>query len=333
MTTRAKSKIPEVVTLETIKGLSTAQYDRCKGTAEQRIRERAGDKPRRRDFVRELEPLWGILDIAALLVLLSAWLVSSAHILTHVGQASFNAYQAVQPGQFAGWLWNSEWYGYAHQIGYIILAESAMILFMTMFAAMHHREGEGQVAFYARKMIPLGLALGSALFVVVANWQSGVGELESILPPAVTIGLGFWLEGKLATQLERQKAITARYLEAVERYELAQMEVESHPDYLPYLRQEVAQKLMSITPQKNYPDVPIPVLKAAVARELYRDEWAFQEQATFTAGGLTEPVNPSPPVAGTGPLPVSPLPTEADLESIGEPVTMTPASGNGQNPG
>ncbi len=320
----------EVVTLEHIKGLSTAQYDRCKGTAEQRIRERAGDKPRRRDFVRELEPLWGILDIAALLVLLSAWLVSSAHILTHVGQASFNSYQSVNGGSFAGWLWDSQWYGYAHQIGYIILAESAMILFMTMFAALQRRADEGQAAFYARKLIPLGLALGSALFVVVANWQSGVGELESILPPAVTIGLGFWLEGKLAAQLERQKAITARYLEAVERYELAQMEVENHPDYLPYLRQEVAQKLMSLTPQKNYPDVPIPVLKAAVARELYRDEWAFQEMGTYQPAGQVALVNPTPPAAGSGPLPVSPVPTEEDLASIGEPVTMTPTSGNGQ---
>lgn len=279
------------ITIADIRGLTTAQYDRCKTQAESRVQSRAGDKPRRRAFTRELEPLWGILDMAALLVLLSAWLVSSAHILTHVGQSAYTAYQSVTPAQYSGWLWGISGYGLVHQLGYIVLAESAMVLFMTMYAA-----GQG---WQWRRVIPLALALGSALFVVIANWQSGVGELESILPPAVTIGLGFWLEGKLAEQLKRQQAVTARYLEAVERYELAQQDIDHHPDYLPYLRQELAQKILSLKPQRDYTDVPVDVLRRAVARELYRDQWAYESEQQPAA----EVINPTP--GAMSPTPVT----------------------------
>lgn len=233
----ASTSTPKEITLKDIKPLTNTQYDQCRQEAVERVRTKVGDRPQRKDFERELEPLWHPLDFIALLVGLSAWAVSSVHILTHAGRMAAESFsRTVSAVEIAGAQIEQAAYGGVHQVGFIVLAESAMILFMVMHSSreiVQRQKGEQAIPFWLRRSvsIPLLLALMTALFVIVANWQSGVGPLESILPPAVTIGLGIYFERLISETLRRRKDVTARYLEAMRLYEAAQKDIESHPDF------------------------------------------------------------------------------------------------------
>lgn len=283
------------VTVQDIKALTNAQYDACRVSAGKRIKRRAGDKPTRKRFERELEPLFSLLDFVALLVGLSAWLVSSIHILTHAARQAAVSYSTTISGvDFAGITVDQMTYGTIHQVGLITLAESAMILFMVMHSSRARRDqrrGENVITYALRNTftIPLLLSLMAAGFTLYANMQSGVGVLESLLPPAVTIGLGIYFERLLAEMIKRRKAVTTDYLQAMKAWDAAQGDIESHPDYLPYFRQALAQKLMGLKPQRDYGDIPIVVVKQAVARELYRDTWAYEADAPAVGSA---PLNP-----------------------------------------
>lgn len=327
------------ITVKDIRGLTTVQYDGCKETAKQRIKDRAGEKPARRDFARQLEPLWNVLDLFALAVGVSAWLVSNSHILTHSGQQAAASYQIAEAAQTAsnyiGDLWEAITFGRVHQVGFMVLAEAAMILFMVMHNARHvlpQQKGETLAAYRTRRYfsIPLVLALLSAAFVFYANVTAGVGPLESILPPAVTIGLGLYFEQKLSQQIARQRDVTGRYLAALGKWEAAQSaNIEEHPDYLPFLRQELAQKLLTLKPQKDYPDVPVVVIRQAVARELYRDQWAYETlETTAPAYTVPNPTHGAEAAPSTTPAPA--LVAVERVQAI--PTTISPSrNGNGNH--
>lgn len=85
------------------------------------------------------------------------------------------------------------------------------------------------------------LALIAAVFVIVANWQSEVGGLESIMPAMFTLGLGLNLERLLVATLKRREDVTQQYLAALATWEAATVDPTKHPDYLPVLRQEIWQ--------------------------------------------------------------------------------------------
>lgn len=316
------------LTLKDVRGLSTAQYDACKEAAITRIKGRAGERPNRRQFARQLEPLWNVLDVFALIVGLAALLVSSAHILAHAGEQAAVSYNgiAIEEG-FAGDMWSRLVYGQAHQYGLIALSESAMILFMVMHSARQvapRRKDESAASFWARRSlsIPLALALLSAVFVLSANLSADVGLLEAVLPPAVTIGLGVYFETKIAEMMRRQRETTARYMAAMVKWELAQAaNLEEHPDYLPYLRQELAQKLKTYQPLKGLDEPPQALIEAAVARELYRDEWAYKTTATAAADRPTQAAQ------------AAPLPELQPVQTIHPPTAIPAPAGNGNGNG
>lgn len=292
------------ISLQHIKALTNHQYDACRAEAIRRIRRKVGDRPERRDFQRQLDPLWQPLDFVALLVGLSAWLVSSIHILTHAARIAANSFSVtVENAALAGWIVDSNTYGKVHQAGLIVLAESAMIMFMIMHEVRDRRpqkHGENVTAYLLRTgpSIPLLLALMAAGFALYANLQSGVGLLESVLPPAVTIGLGIYFERLISEMIQRRKEVTIRYLDAMRVWEAAQKDIESHPDFLPYFRQAIAQKLMSLKPQRDYPNVPIGVIKQAVAREMYRDQWSYETRQSETQEPITLVPRTAPTLSG-----------------------------------
>lgn len=267
------------VALTKVRGLTNREYDMCRDEAIGRVKAKAGDKPQRKDFLRNYEPLFSILDIFALLVGLSAWVISSAHILIHAGQMSFTSYQTVDKAAYAGTLWDATLYGNLHQIGFIVLSETAMILFAVMWAANKpaRRQGQHVLGYMLQSIlsIPFWLAVMTAVFVVVANVQSGIGALESILPPAVTIGLGIYAEGKLAELIRRRQEVTTRYLQELGSWETAQRNIEHHPDFLPFFRQALALKVQ----RKNREELPLVLVRQAVAREMQREIWAYEDDS------------------------------------------------------
>ncbi len=47
---------------------------------------------------------------------------------------------------------------------------------------------------------------------------------------------------------------------------------------------------MSLKPQKDYESVPIVVMKQAVAREMYRDRWSYEDGAPEGEAVLSNPM-------------------------------------------
>ena len=158
--------------LNGLKPLTTDQYDKCREAALQRVQSRIGDKPHRRGFERELGSLWALLDVLGLVVFAAAFAVSSVHIILHMGQLANESYGKLSQsttGIFIG----DDLYTAVHQWGMIFMSECSMILFAVLF---------GMTRKTRRRWVFLALAIIAAVFVVVANWQSKVGLLESIMP-------------------------------------------------------------------------------------------------------------------------------------------------------
>lgn len=257
--------------LSKLKPLTTDQYDACHAKALERVQGRIGNKPRRADFQRELGRLWTVLDILALVVFLAAFIVSSVHIIQHMGKLAADSYGS-QSGA-AGILFSLESYTVIHQLALIFLAEGSMILFLVMF---------GMTSRDWRKWVYLALSMVALVFVFVANWQSEIGLLESVLAPVFTVGIGLKLEHLIVQSMKRRNEVDKRYLEALNTYEAASKDATQHPDYVPMLRQEVWQKLISLASNKDFKDAPAAFKAAAVRREMERDTWAYDQREWFT---------------------------------------------------
>lgn len=272
--------ISTVDSIRQVQPLSVAQYEQAKLEAEQAVRAKAGKRPKRSDFAFEAAPIWSLWDIPALIIMLAALLLSSAHIMTHMGKQAAETYPLAT--RLVGDLWDRATYGRVHQYAALAMAEAAVLLFMMLFAALPKpRSGDywDRAGWLGQKALFLVLAVGAGLFVFNANLQAGTGWLESVLPPALTLGLGLYLETKLRATLERQNAITAQYREALHLWQQAQQNIAEHPDYRPILRKVIADKLQQL-PGNVGLDIPYDVLAEAVAREILRDElWQRSDRA------------------------------------------------------
>jgi hypothetical protein len=256
-------------TINDLKALTIDQYEQCRARALERVSKRIGDKPTRAAFERELGRLWTLLDIIALVVFLPAFIISSIHIIAHMGSLAEGSFTAsTQAG--AGLVFSQGLYIALHQIMAIPLAEGSLILFLVMFGMT--RDGW-------RRWVYLALASLAGVFVLVANWQSGIGVLESVLAPAFTIGIGLKLEHLIVHSLKRRNEVDRRYLEAMAIFEAATADATQHPDYVPILRHEIWQKLVSLKVNQVFADAPTGFKHQAVKRELAREQWAYEEGA------------------------------------------------------
>lgn len=247
-------------TLADLKQLTLDQYDACKERALERTHKRIGERPTRRQFERELGRLWTMLDLIALVVFACALVVSSAHIIIHMGKLASASFDATGAAAFM----DKSVFVAIHQWALIPLAEGSLILFTVMFSVTHHTW---------RRWLYLLLAAVAVMFVLVANLQSGIGLLESILAPAFTIGIGLKLEMLIVQSLKRRREVDAKYLEAMNIYEAATQDATAHPAYKRHLMQEIWQKLMSLKANQVFADAPPGFKRLAVEREMKRDQW------------------------------------------------------------
>lgn len=271
-------------TINDLKALTIAQYDECRARALERVSKRIGDKPTRQQFQRELGRLWTVLDIIALVVFIPALVVSSIHIISHMGHLAETSYLNSTQAS-AGTIVSRDLFVAVHQWMLIPLAEGSMILFLVMF---------GQSRKGWRRWVYFALAMLAGVFVLVANWQSGIGLLESLLAPAFTIGIGLKLEHLIVQTLRRKEEVDSRYLQALAVYEAATHDPAQHPDFTQLLWTEIWQKLVSLKANAGFVDAPPGFKQAAVKRELQKDQWAIEEVAPVTEFASIEEVSKQP---------------------------------------
>lgn len=272
--------------LSVLKPLSASQYDTVKANALKRVQKRIGDKPTRRQFKREYAPLFGVLDVFALVVFLSALAISSVHILAHVqAQSVLNQHE---PIQIIGIIISAHDATVIQQIGMVILAEFAMLLFMTVWS-IERKKPQATIADKIQTHSMLLLAFTSMTFVMIANVNTGIGLLESVIPPMFTIGIGLRLEHIIVEMINRRDEIDAKYLQAMTTYETAIDDPTQHPDYQSILKRGIWDKLISLRDNASYADAPTSFKVSATYRELERDNWTKQADYVTAKHAIQEP--------------------------------------------
>lgn len=271
--------------LSDLRQLTTLQFDECKDRAVKRVQRHLGDKPTREQFQRELGRLWTVLDVLALIVFIPALLISSIHIVTHVGALSGGAFDNLQQAS-SGTVLGRDLFVAAHQWLLIPLAEGSMILFLVMFGVS--KDGWRRWVYF----VLAGLAV---LFVLTANLSSGLGLLESALAPAFTIGIGLKLEHLIMQYLKRSTEVTRKYLEAVGVWEAATADATAHPNYRPYLMSELWAALMKPKGNQWAQEANPGFKRAAVERELERENWTTGDVQPVTV--FTPPIGEDEPPA------------------------------------
>lgn len=247
-----------------LKELTTAQLDTARESALKRVQARIGEKPRRQDYRREYGPLWTALDLLALVIFAAALAISSVHILAYSGHEAAASFERIQGAPLLGLALDAGVYGVIHQLGFILLAEAAMLLFFVLYRTRAGFE----------RWLSLALAVAAMAFVVVANLSSGLNLFLALLAPAFTIGIGFRLESLIAENLRRNREIDSRYRQALDIWESASQDATKHPDYRPILAQEIWQKLTGLKANAPFVDAPAGFKRAAVHRELAKEAWA-----------------------------------------------------------
>jgi hypothetical protein len=249
--------------LSDLKPLTTSQFDAARSAALKRVATRIGEKPRRGNYRQEYAPLWTSLDVLAVIIFLAALAVSSVHILAYAGHEAASSYATIANAAVLGIEPGARLYGLVHQIGFIFLAEAAMLLFFVLYRTRPGLE----------RWLSLALAVMAMAFVVVANLASGLSVFLSLLAPAFTIGIGFRLEALIAENLRRNREIDQRYRAALEQWERASYDATKHPEWPAILAAEIWQKLSSYKSNEAFVDAPPEFKRAAVQRELAKQDW------------------------------------------------------------
>lgn len=296
--------------LTELKELTGQQYDACKTRALERVQVAIGEKPSRKHYAREFGPLVTSLDLLAGVIFVAALAVSSLHILAYSGHQATASYATSSGQAIAGISVDPHTYGIIHQIGFILLAEAAMLLFFVLFRTRQRLE----------KWTALLLALLAMTFVVVANLSSGLNVFLSILAPAFTVGIGFRLEAITVENLRRNADIDRRYIEALTTWERAQDDVTTHPEYTRLLYSELWDKLVSLKANAEFRDAPARFKIAAVQRELARDAWVNGIEAALPFN-LSEISDKIPGDSTGGP------------QGAAYPVPLSARNGNGHHGG
>jgi hypothetical protein len=204
-----------------------------------------------------------VLDLLAVVVFIPSLLISSIHIVTHVGALSSAAFDHLNQST-SGTILSRDLFVAAHQWLLIPLAEGSMILFLVMFGVS--RDGW-------RRWVYFFLATLAVVFVLAANLSSGLGLLESVLAPAFTIGIGLKLEHLIMQYLKRSNEVSKKYLEALAIWEATTADATQAPDYKPYLMNELWAALLKPKGNQWAVEAPSGFKLAAVNRELERENW------------------------------------------------------------
>lgn len=294
--------------LHDLRQLTTLQSDECKEKAIKRVERRIGDKPKREQFERELGQIWQVMDTLAMIVFVVALIISSIHIITHVGILAANAYDTLQQAKGGIEIERGGFVG-LHQLLMIPLAEGSMILFLVMFGVtVKPRQvlpGQRKWDLNWRRWTYFLLALAALVFVANANLSSGMGWLESVLPPLFTVGIGLKLEHLIVQYMHRNREVTKRYLEALSIWEAATADATQHPDYLPYLMNELWAALMKPKGNQWAIEATPGFKRAAVMRELARENWTKDDvkpETEFVSVAGEEVVQEVKPNQGDSPF-------------------------------
>lgn len=331
------------------KKLTNEQYDRATENAKERVYKRLGDEPELSQYYQSTTRVWSWEDIPMMILFAVAFLLSGVHIFDAVGEIASNVY--AQSTEQVGWFLQRTTFVRLHQLGFTIAAEFSLIAFMVLLGLKKRRtrivddvEQVHDELGDVRRNIFRALAFVSVVFAVYANVASGLPLLLALMIPAITVGIGLYLESKIVDVEKSRRIASSKYREALTVYRNALENVETYPDYTEILYNEILQSLLRLSVNKKWAeqfegDIPPELKYQLVMREVQgRKNWL--ELAT---GNPVEASTPSVAVVETEPaqnaleavedvIPEKPLPFVSDVVAIrtriadrGKVRDMTPA--------
>jgi len=274
------------------KPLNSEQRQRAGREAVNLVLSGLGEEPTRESFTRQYGTTrWdSFIDITAIFIFVMALAASSTHIVAHMGQQAKISF--MESNGTAGIRFSADSFTFFNQLPYFFMAELAMIFF-AMLHFMRSSERRGRRLGFGRYSIKAEwlsisslLAVGCGTFVLKANLESGMGLVESLLPPAVTIGLGLYLEGRWTSAIQRNLDIETNYSDAYNAWKLSHNNPEENTKYPPAYHLKLWESLLRLKGGEYYRDAPSVFKAAAVRRELAEERWSI---AIGDDGGVNDP--------------------------------------------
>lgn len=279
--------------LRELKELTYTEYETAKSKARKSVIRLIGEKPTREKFKKDMGSIFGPMDIFSLIVFLAAFLVSSFHIMEIMGEMANDIYsfgvitevvngEEITRGHEGGFYIDRHTYILAHQLGYLVLAEASMLLFMVMWRLETiDKDRSFKLSIFGWSLsIPLKkffsvyflLAFIAMAFIFWANTSSGLELLTSLMPPVFTIGIGLNIEKLVTTWMIRKEKISQLFEKAYSHWEKYNDNPEEHPEFNRLFSLSIWDLLQRknkwAQDAKGYQKI------AAVHREMERDEWS-----------------------------------------------------------
>lgn len=291
--------------------------EKIKAGVEDKIKLKIGPEPKRKQVKKDQGNLFGLEDWLAIVVFLASFFISSIHILSMVSQIASDIIAQEQAAEAAielSGVDHTEYMGIeiepstfikAHQVGFALLAEFAMILFMVRWRLESKRKreiaiqnGQNISAWYnIRQMFNINffLAMIAVIFTLRANLTSNLPPLEAIMPPLFTIGIGTYLEGIFVEVKLRAKELDVMYRERLDTWKNGMAHIHQHPDYERILIKDVWSELRRSLPEVGIKETQLtpPWKWELVKRELNSDRW-YDGRSLVVQSHATLPALPVP---------------------------------------
>lgn len=252
-----------------IQPLSLAQYEQCKTRAVSIIQRQIGDEPEKQSYLKANNPITfrGILLTSLLiLVFIGALIPSSLHIVTHMTNQLSNV--DIRYGLSI----SNSFYYYAHQLGYILLAESSLLI----FTITHALKEDKPSILGVRLSLNLFLAIFAACFILYANLNAGIGFFESILPPIFTIGGGLIIESIITERAKNNGRAYQDWLNAYQDWDYYRKNPEKHDNYERIFNQAIWNSLVALpkNSSEELNNLSAQEKRNLVMQERSRDLWS-----------------------------------------------------------
>jgi hypothetical protein len=289
-----------------IKHLTVNQYEQAVTRARAAVLKRAGDEPERSSYAMSYEPLVTWLDGLIAVVFGAAFVISAIHMFAFAaGQAAITHTETagISPTLAASTV--------AMQLASVLLAEFAMLAFFTYGGVELKRGHRGYgITYYA-------LGALAAAFVFYVNLASGAMLLMAVIPPVVTVGIGFRLEAILMEYIRRQDEINTRYQAAMADWNAARDDVTQHSEYMPMLQRIVWESLLRKSP--DLVELTPPERRQAAVTEIeYHSAFGDLANPTQAAAYQSGTTNATAPIALVGPASTKQTPSaSARIASVG----------------
>jgi len=270
-----------------LKELTEIEYAKAEDNAKALVRKKLGEQPTLEQFRNRVGGQFDVIVVLMVVAFIGAVVVSAFDIAKFVGRQVFLHNDLTS---YVGIHIDVYWMAVLFQISFLLLAEFSVILFLIRWRQqIKTTEWEGLqlgrwyvnksvVKFFGQFInVYFVLAVSSISFVFYANWQSGVHWLLAILPPVVTLGVGWVFEELITDWLSQYEKDERQYLEASQHWLIINREPESDKQYKEYLMRSIWGALRSKNQRYDIQlDVSGDWKIQAVNRELDKAEWAKQ---------------------------------------------------------